>query len=209
MADNATLTNRKTSFDADTNPDIPVRAIEKGGQQTQSIVIDWGGSGAEDLTAPNLDAIAVVGTGAEATAQRVTIANDVTGAMPIKSKEDGGTTLTAINTTYNNVTTSAQSADITTTGYNWVDLFFTIVSASTPTDITIWPAAKVSSNYFDYKEGYWGNFIFDDTAVNPAQDIWVRFPAPASGVFRMEVLATGTTAGATFTISNATVYLRT
>lgn len=54
MADNAVLTNKKTSFDADTNPDISVRTIDKAGQEAQVVIIDWGGSGAETFTPPTL-----------------------------------------------------------------------------------------------------------------------------------------------------------
>lgn len=42
MADNPTLTNKKTSFDADTNADIPVRATDRAGFQTQHLRVDVG-----------------------------------------------------------------------------------------------------------------------------------------------------------------------
>lgn len=53
MADNAVLTNQKNTFDGNTNPDIPVRSLEKSGKQTQAVVIDWGGAGAENFTTPS------------------------------------------------------------------------------------------------------------------------------------------------------------
>jgi hypothetical protein len=123
--------------------------------------------------------------------------------------ENTGITLTAINTTYNNTTTSANSADLTTTGYRTCDLIFTVVSANTPTDITFDAEAKDGSTYFKMKNGFLGKFIFDDTAVATAQNIHVTFPCPASGTMRITVTATGTTALNTFTVSNAKIFLRT
>ena len=49
MADNVTVSNAPTS----SNPDIPVRSVEKGGEQSQVVVIDYGGAGAEDLSVPD------------------------------------------------------------------------------------------------------------------------------------------------------------
>lgn len=49
MADNVTVSNTPTS----SNPDIPVRTIDKGGEQVQVMAIDYGGAGAEDLTVPD------------------------------------------------------------------------------------------------------------------------------------------------------------
>ena len=49
MADNVEVSNSPTSV----NPDIPVRTIDKGGEQIQVVAIDYGGSGAEDLTVPD------------------------------------------------------------------------------------------------------------------------------------------------------------
>jgi hypothetical protein len=49
MSDNVTVSNAPTSV----NPDIPVRTIDKGGEQTQVVAIDWAGAGSEDLTSPD------------------------------------------------------------------------------------------------------------------------------------------------------------
>ncbi len=49
MADNVDVSNSPTSI----NPDIPVRTIDKGGEQVQVVAIDYGGAGAEDLTVPD------------------------------------------------------------------------------------------------------------------------------------------------------------
>ena len=49
MADNVDVSNSPTSV----NPDIPVRTIDKSGEQVQVVAIDYGGAGAEDLTVPD------------------------------------------------------------------------------------------------------------------------------------------------------------
>lgn len=49
MADNVTVSNAPTSV----NADIPVRTIDKAGEQTQVVAIDWGGAASEDLTSPD------------------------------------------------------------------------------------------------------------------------------------------------------------
>lgn len=49
MADNVTVSNSPTSI----NTDIPVRTLEKSGEQVQVVAIDYGGSGAESLTIPD------------------------------------------------------------------------------------------------------------------------------------------------------------
>lgn len=49
MADNVIVSNAPTSV----NTDIPVRTIDKSGEQVQVVVVDYGGSGAENLTTPN------------------------------------------------------------------------------------------------------------------------------------------------------------
>lgn len=49
MADNVIVSNAPTSV----NTDIPVRSIDKGGEQYQVVVVDYGGSGTESLTTPD------------------------------------------------------------------------------------------------------------------------------------------------------------
>ncbi len=148
---------------------------------------------------------------AVATGDRTDSFYDFYGYQQVKNRaqEDAGTTLTAINTTYNNVTTTASSADITTRTFRTCDLIFTLVSSGTPTDIQIIAEAKDGSTYFAMKNGFLGKFVFDDTAVSTSQNIHVTFPCPASGTMRIRVVATGTTALNTFTMSNAKIFLRT
>lgn len=49
MSDNVIVSNSPTSI----NPDLPVRTIDKSGEQVQVMAIDYGGAGAEDLTVPD------------------------------------------------------------------------------------------------------------------------------------------------------------
>ncbi|MGL5336172.1 MAG: hypothetical protein ACRC9R_08535 [Enterovibrio sp.] len=49
MANNVTVSNAPTSV----NADIPVRSLDKGGEQAQVVVIDYGGAGAENLAVPD------------------------------------------------------------------------------------------------------------------------------------------------------------
>ena len=49
MSDNVTVSNSPTSI----NTDIPVRTLDKGGEQVQVMTVDWGGAGAENLTVPD------------------------------------------------------------------------------------------------------------------------------------------------------------
>jgi hypothetical protein len=49
VSDNVTVSNAPTSV----NPDIPVRTLDKSSKQVQVVAIDYGGSGAEDLSVPD------------------------------------------------------------------------------------------------------------------------------------------------------------
>jgi len=49
VSDNVTVSNSPTSI----NTDIPVRTIDKSGEQVQVVAIDYGGAGAESLTVPD------------------------------------------------------------------------------------------------------------------------------------------------------------
>ena len=62
---NPTVTNRRGTFDANSNADIVVRSVEKDGFETQVVTLDLGGSGAENLisgTLPVSGTVAVSGT---------------------------------------------------------------------------------------------------------------------------------------------------
>jgi len=49
VTDNVDVSNSPTSV----NPDIPVRTLDKGGEQIQVVAIDYGGAGSENLTVPD------------------------------------------------------------------------------------------------------------------------------------------------------------
>lgn len=49
MSNNVTVSNSPTS----SNADIPVRTLDKSGEQVQVVAIDYGGAGAESLTVPD------------------------------------------------------------------------------------------------------------------------------------------------------------
>ena len=49
MTDNVTVSNSPSSI----NTDIPVRTVDKAGEQVKVVAIDYGGAGTEDLTVPD------------------------------------------------------------------------------------------------------------------------------------------------------------
>jgi hypothetical protein len=87
VADNKTVTNQKTTFDANTNSDYTVATDEIGSRDYQEVKIVDGTKGE---TTP-----AAVGGGVEANALRVTLANDSTGLVSV---DDGGGSLTVDGT---------------------------------------------------------------------------------------------------------------
>jgi hypothetical protein len=127
--------------------------------------------------------------------------NDVTQSL--------NTALTAINTTYDNVTTTATSASIDCSGYREAAVSFTLTKANTPTDITFEVECSLDgTNYAKHTNGPLSSWIYDDTAVGATGiSRCLVFPICYNQV-RVFVRATGTTATNTFTIANANLYLR-
>lgn len=124
--------------------------------------------------------------------------------------EDTGTTPSNINTTYNNTTTTATSADITKiTGARTLLITLTLAKANTPQDLEFFIDGKDGSNYFAMKTGLLAKWIYDDTYVGSGKDIQVEVPAPAQSTFRMRAVAQGTDATNTFTVSNCKIFQRT
>ena len=119
------------------------------------------------------------------------------------------TALTAINTTYDNVTTTATSANIDCSGYKEAAVSFTLTKANAPTDITFEVECSLDgTNYAKHTNGPLSSWVYDDTAVG-ASGISRCLVFPICYAFvRVFVLATGTTATNTFTIANANLYLR-
>jgi len=117
-------------------------------------------------------------------------------------------TLDNVSTTYNNTTTTATSTAKECWNYRWATIGFTLSSSSTPTDITF--AVEVSldgTNYVKMMGGPLGLWIYDDTACTSAISPSLTFPI-ACQLVRLKVTATGTDATNTFTVANATLYLR-
>lgn len=149
---------------------------------------------------------------AVASGDRVDGFYDTSGFEHVKDhgQTDGGTDLTALNTTFNNVTTTASSADVTTLGYRFADLCFAISSGGVGTHyVTITAQAKIGSSYFTMRCGFLGKFIIEDTAVATKQYMHVRFPCPDADALRITITATNTTALLTFTVEEAHIRLST
>jgi len=77
VSDNVNVSNSPTSI----NPDIPVRTIDKAGEQTQVVAIDYGGAGAEDLTVPDFATETTLASINASLAQGITadVATDILG----------------------------------------------------------------------------------------------------------------------------------
>jgi hypothetical protein len=110
MVDNVTVTNRKTSFDNDTNADIPVATDDVGGQQYQRVKVDLGGDG---VSSP-----LVRGQQSKANSLPVTLATD---EDALAVTDNGGSltvdgTVSAAAVTFSSLTASNVSVDTTATG---------------------------------------------------------------------------------------------
>lgn len=136
---------------------------------------------------------------------------EATGRVHAKTiYETGITSLSSLNTTFNNTTTTANSGDVTGgTGYSWGWFSFALTSANTPTDITFVLQEKKGANYYDCPEGPWGSHIYDDTVCASQIRRCVKFRVPGSGTYRIVATATGTDATNTFTLAECAVTYRT
>lgn len=143
-----------------------------------------------------------------AAADRVDIAANRRGQL-ITGVNSARSTLTNISTTYNDSTTTATSGAIECWNYRQLTISFEITKANTPTDITFEiEMTPDDSNYFKLMNGGLGSWIYDDTAVGSSGiERAYTFPICAYK-FRVKVTATGTTASATFTVSNASYFMR-
>lgn len=114
MADNVTVSNSPTSV----NTDIPVRTIEKSGEQVQVVAIDYGGAGSESLTVPDFatEATLLNINSALSSGLQATINSDVLGVAVIgqRNNEIEISFFTSFNTgLITNTTTSGGSAAVT------------------------------------------------------------------------------------------------
>lgn len=86
MADNVTVSNSPTSV----NTDIPVRTIEKAGEQVQVVAVDYGGAGSESLTVPDFatEATLLNINSALSSGLQATINSDVLGVAVIGQRNN-------------------------------------------------------------------------------------------------------------------------
>lgn len=117
-------------------------------------------------------------------------------------------TLTALETTYDGTTTSANSADIDSLGFRSVTYIIGIESNGTPTRIQLYHQAKDDAgNYADPDFGFASNFIYEDSEIASVVHRWVTLPIPHCDQFRLRVVATGTDNGGNeFVVSVAEAY---
>jgi hypothetical protein len=113
--------------------------------------------------------------------------------------------LTAINTTYNNVTTTATSASLDCFKFRRGFFGHHTTKANTPTDITyVLQYSADDSIYFDFPEDPWTDYSMDDASIG-VYGTWaecLRFDIPARYI-RVKATATGTDATNTITCANA------
>lgn len=115
--------------------------------------------------------------------------------------------LTAIDTTYNNLTTAANSADINGQGFRRFSLSLELSSSGTPTLIQFKLQKKdATGNYCDVLDGPWGFYAYEDTYVSSAKTLTLRGEVPGA-TFRIRVEATGTDISNTFTIDDSEIEL--
>lgn len=140
------------------------------------------------------------------------IGSDAQGRIHTRNwaQQSSGTTLTALNTTFTS-TTEVESGDITTTGYRFMDVVFTIVSAGSPGLMTVRAISRHSSTSFKMRNGWPGTWYYSDASVTTSQNIWLtNIPVSKTGTMRISVQCNGVDgAGNNYTISNATAYLGT
>lgn len=113
-----------------------------------------------------------------------------------------------VSTTYNNTTTTATSTAIVCWQYRQFSLSFNLTRANSPTEILFQIEVSFDgTNYHVLQNDFWASLVISSAvaANSPAYS----FTAPLGcQKIRLKVTATGTTASATFTLSNAAIYLR-
>lgn len=113
-----------------------------------------------------------------------------------------------VSTTYNNTTTTATSTAIECFKYRFCSIGYSISASSTPTDIQIFVETSLDgTNYNVLTNDALGSLIYTDTNVSGGIDEAYQFPIAANDI-RIRIVATGTDASNTFTVSNFTIYLR-
>ncbi len=118
-------------------------------------------------------------------------------------------TLDNISTTYNNTTTTATSTAKDCWNYRQASFSYELTRANSPTDILFEVEVSLDgTNYAVMQNDFLGD-LRESTASITASGIKksVTFPIACQSI-RIKATATGTTASATFTVTNAKLYLR-
>jgi len=119
--------------------------------------------------------------------------------------------LTALEDTYDNVTTENSSADIDFSEFRSGTLMVDVTVANTPTSIQFFLQEKASDGqYYNVRRGPWGRMIFDDTIWSSQANIALKITEDECPVNegRIRVTTAGTTASATFTINDCYISLK-
>lgn len=143
----------------------------------------------------------------------VNAAADLAGRLWTKDRPVTTTVnLSALEDTYDNTTTSNDSADIDGSGFRSATL--TIhgeVGAGTPTHIQLWIEVKTDSDYYRLRRGPWTRQIITDGVFNNEEELAFNITEdefPRSATFRIALEATGTGASDTFIINDCDIHLR-
>ena len=104
---------------------------------------------------------------------------------------------------FDNVTTNANSERVRTKPYSHFGLFLKIAVANDPTDLVF--KVQFSNDdavtWFDLKNDFFGDLRYED-AVPTVATVYEILHGPCSGRdIRLRIVATGTTAAKTFTVS--------
>lgn len=121
------------------------------------------------------------------------------------------TTLTNVSTTYNNTTTTATSASVDCWQYRKASISFDLTVANTPTTIQFFvEGSNDGTNFEVMRNGFLATWIYDDVVISTAGTLKVNLNFElCTQKIQLRVVATGTTASATFTVANAVLYQRT
>lgn len=112
--------------------------------------------------------------------------------------------LSNVNVVFDDSPTSANSQTIDCSRFREFLLFYTVDSTNTPTDIQfiVQFSQDGGTTWFDYRNDFWGQLIYDDVACATAISRCHSGRCVGDDI-RLRVVCTGTTAANTFTVSNA------
>lgn len=113
-----------------------------------------------------------------------------------------------VSTTYNDSTTTATSTAIECCKYRYCTIGYELDESGAATDIQIF--VEVSLNGTDFTvltNDALGSLIYTDSNIGSGLEESYMFPIAANDI-RIRIVATGTDASNTFTVTNFTIYLR-